>query len=47
VKENNINIAIGVASFIHIDGCATGHPAVYTDVSQYIDWINEKRRTWT
>nr|XP_022920351.1 brachyurin-like [Onthophagus taurus] len=37
-------VLVGLASFIHPNGCDSKAPSVYTRVSHYVSWINEKIR---
>lgn len=32
---------IGVVSFVHVDGCASGNPSGYVRTESYLDWIRE------
>ena len=33
---------VGIASFVHISGCESGYPAVFTRVTSYLNWIRRK-----
>ncbi|EDV96186.1 serine protease 1 [Drosophila grimshawi] len=41
-KEGDINYLIGATSFGLALGCEKGYPAVFTRVTAYLDWIEEK-----
>lgn len=41
IMEDNTAVIIGVVSF-GATQCESGHPSVYTRVSQYIPWIHTK-----
>ncbi|XP_061395917.1 brachyurin-like [Musca vetustissima] len=42
LKQNGENIVIGATSFGIIYGCEVGWPAVFTRITAYLDWIEEK-----
>lgn len=31
---------VGVVSFVHRDGCASGNPSGYVRTEAYLDWIS-------
>ncbi|XP_058457226.1 brachyurin-like [Malaya genurostris] len=41
VRENNRTIQVGVASFIHWNGCGSGYPSGFARVSYFLNWIAE------
>ena len=43
LRLNDVVYGIGVTSFGSALGCAAGDPVVYTDVTHYVNWINDKR----
>ncbi|CRL08189.1 CLUMA_CG020836, isoform A [Clunio marinus] len=42
VDLNGRKVLVGVVSYGARIGCTLGHPAVFTRVSKYLDWIQEK-----
>ncbi|XP_055534399.1 brachyurin-like [Wyeomyia smithii] len=41
VREDGRSLQVGIASFVHASGCASGFPAGFVRVSHYLDWIAE------
>ncbi|CAH0625596.1 unnamed protein product [Chrysodeixis includens] len=41
IVQNEIDILVGVASFVSANGCNTNMPSVFTRVQRYLDWISE------
>ncbi|KAK5640981.1 hypothetical protein RI129_009528 [Pyrocoelia pectoralis] len=39
IQENGTAIHVGVVSFVHIAGCASGYPSGYSRTSSYGEWI--------
>ncbi|CAG9812240.1 unnamed protein product [Chironomus riparius] len=42
ISSNNENTIIGVGSLRYFNGCTVNAPAVFTRVTAYLDWIQEK-----
>ncbi|KAF2881376.1 hypothetical protein ILUMI_24819 [Ignelater luminosus] len=40
-KVNNTWVQVGVVSFVHRAGCASGNPSGYARVQYYLDWITQ------
>lgn len=40
----NTNKVIGVTSFMHSSGCENGLPFAYTNVAEYLDWIQKNSK---
>ncbi|XP_058457218.1 brachyurin-like [Malaya genurostris] len=41
VRDNDRSLQVGIASFIHWNGCASGNPSGYVRVSHFLTWIGE------
>ncbi|XP_058457221.1 brachyurin-like [Malaya genurostris] len=41
VRENNRSLQVGIASFVHSSGCASGFPAGFVRVSHFLTWIGQ------
>ncbi|XP_053684521.1 brachyurin-like [Sabethes cyaneus] len=41
VREDGRSLQVGIASFVHATGCASGFPAGFVRVSHYLSWIAE------
>jgi len=42
VRADGKTVHVGVVSFVHSAGCASGNPSGYVRTASYIDWIKEK-----
>lgn len=42
LQLNGRNVLVGIVSFGAAAGCTLNYPAVYTKVTSYLDWIQEK-----
>ncbi|PZC84934.1 hypothetical protein B5X24_HaOG200509 [Helicoverpa armigera] len=40
-NATEVDILVGVTSFISADGCNDNRPSVFTRVQRYLDWINQ------
>jgi len=41
-RADGKTVHVGVVSFVHAAGCASGNPSGYVRTANYIDWIKEK-----
>ncbi|XP_062549420.1 brachyurin-like [Armigeres subalbatus] len=41
VQDNGRSLQVGIASFVHATGCASGMPSGFVRVSHYLQWIAE------
>ncbi|XP_058837319.1 brachyurin-like [Topomyia yanbarensis] len=41
VRDNDRSLQVGIASFVHASGCASGFPAGFVRVTHYLTWIGE------
>lgn len=41
VRDNDRSLQVGIASFVHVNGCASGFPSGFVRVSHYLAWIAE------
>ncbi|XP_058457217.1 brachyurin-like [Malaya genurostris] len=41
VRENDRSLQVGISSFVHSSGCASGIPAAFVRVTHYLTWIRE------
>lgn len=41
IMQDNDIVQVGIASFGYVAGCETGHPYVYTKLTEYLSWIEQ------
>ncbi|KAL1376900.1 hypothetical protein pipiens_016610, partial [Culex pipiens pipiens] len=41
ITENGRSLQVGIASFVHGTGCASGMPSGFVRVTHYLEWIDE------
>ncbi|XP_058837320.1 brachyurin-like [Topomyia yanbarensis] len=41
IRDNDRSLQVGIASFVHFNGCASGLPSGYVRITHYLTWIGE------